>query len=109
MLLDLPHEEFWLLLLNRANMVIKKEMISRGGVTGTVVDARVIFKSALENRASSIIMAHNHPSGNLKPSEEDIRITKKIKEAGKLMEISLIDHLIITDSGYYSFGDEGML
>jgi DNA repair protein RadC len=109
LLMDLPHEEFWLLMLNRANMVIKKELLSKGGVSGTVVDTKLIFKAAIENTCSSIIICHNHPSGNLKPSEADIRITKTIKEAGKLMEIPLLDHLIISDNGYYSFGDEGMM
>lgn len=108
-LLDLPHEEFWLLILNRANLVIKKELISRGGVSGTVVDTKIIFKAAVENYACSIIICHNHPSGNLKPSEADIRITKNIKDAGKLMEIPLLDHLIITENGFYSFTDEGMM
>jgi DNA repair protein RadC len=108
-LIDLPFEEFWLLILNRANLVIKKEMISRGGVSGTVVDTKLIFKAAIENYASSIIICHNHPSGNLKPSEADIRITKNIKEAGKLMEIPLLDHLIITENGFYSFADEGLM
>lgn len=108
-MLDLPHEEFWLLVLNRANFVIKKELISRGGVAGTVVDTKIIFKVALENYACSIIVCHNHPSGNLKPSEADIRITKNIKDAGKLMEIPLLDHLIITENGFYSFADEGMI
>lgn len=108
-LLDLPHEEFWLLILNRANLVIKKELISRGGVSGTVVDTKIIFKAAVENYACSIIICHNHPSGNLKPSEADIRITKNIKDAGKLMEIPLLDHLIITENGFYSFADEGMI
>ena len=108
-LLDLPHEEFWLLILNRANLVIKKELISRGGVSGTVVDTKIIFKAAVENYASSIIICHNHPSGNLIPSEADIRITKNIKEAGKLMEIPLLDHLIIAENGFYSFVDEGMI
>jgi DNA repair protein RadC len=107
-MIDLPHEEFWLLVLNRANLVIKKEMISRGGVAGTVVDTKIIFKTAIENYASSIIICHNHPSGNLKPSEADIKITKNIKDAGKLMEIPLLDHLIVTESGFYSFADEGM-
>ena len=106
---DLPHEEFWLLILNRANLVIKKELISRGGVSGTVVDTKIIFKAAVENYACSIIVCHNHPSGNLKPSEADIRITKNIKDAGKLMEIPLLDHLIITENGFYSFADEGMI
>ncbi len=108
-LVDLPHEEFWLLILNRANHVIKKELISRGGVAGTVVDTKIIFKTAIEHYASSIIICHNHPSGNLKPSDADVKITKNIKEAGKIMEIPLLDHLIITDSGFYSFGDEGMM
>lgn len=107
--LDLPHEEFWMLILNRANAVIKKELISRGGVTGTVVDTKIIFKTAIEHYANSIILCHNHPSGNLKPSDADIKITKNIKEAAKIMEIPLADHLIITDNGYYSFADEGML
>ncbi|MBL7889069.1 MAG: DNA repair protein RadC [Bacteroidia bacterium] len=108
-MLDLPHEEFWLLNLSRSNAVIKKELISRGGVSGTVVDTKMIFKSAVENLASSIIICHNHPSGNLKPSDADIRITKNIKEAGRVMDIQLFDHVIITESGYYSFNDEGML
>jgi DNA repair protein RadC len=106
---DLPYEEFWLIILNRANAIVKKELISRGGVAGTVVDTKIIFKAAVEYYASSIIICHNHPSGNLKPSEADIRITKNIKEAGKIMEIPLIDHLILSENGYYSFADEGML
>ena len=107
-MMDLPHEEFWLLMLNRANSVIKKELISRGGIAGTVVDSKLIFKIALENYASSIIICHNHPSGNLKPSEQDMKITKAIKEAGKIMEIQLLDHLIVTENGFYSFADEGV-
>jgi DNA repair protein RadC len=107
--LDLPHEEFWMLILNRANAVIKKELISRGGVAGTVVDTKIIFKTAIEHYASSIIICHNHPSGNKLPSEADIKITRSIKEAGKIMEIPLSDHLIMTDAGYYSFADEGIL
>lgn len=108
-MMDLPHEEFWLLMLNRASAVIKKELISRGGVSGTVVDAKIIFKTAVEQYASSIIICHNHPSGNLRPSDADIRLTKNIKEAGKVMEISLLDHLIITEKGFYSFADEGII
>lgn len=108
-MIDLQHEEFWILLLNRANAVIKKEQISRGGVSGTVVDTKIIFKLAVEHFASSLIICHNHPSGNLKPSDADIRITKTIKEAGKIMEVPLVDHLIITDSAYFSFADEGLL
>ncbi|MDQ3047429.1 MAG: DNA repair protein RadC [Bacteroidota bacterium] len=109
LMLDLPHEEFWLLMLSRANEVIRKEQISKGGVAGTVVDTKIIFKAAIETYASSIIICHNHPSGNLKPSDADIRLTKNIKEAGKVMEIPLLDHIIFTDNGYYSFGDEGLL
>ncbi|HET8963717.1 MAG TPA: DNA repair protein RadC, partial [Chitinophagales bacterium] len=108
-LIDLPHEEFWLLMLNRANLIMKKELMSRGGIAGTVVDTKLIFKAAVDNYASSIIVCHNHPSGNLTPSEADIKLTKTIKEAGKIMEIPLLDHLIITENNYYSFGDEGLL
>lgn len=107
--MDLNQEEFWLLLLKRNNEVIKKEMLSRGGVSGTVVDAKIIFKRALEETASGLILAHNHPSGNLKPSQEDINLTKRIKEAGKSLDISVLDHLIIIDQGYFSFADENML
>jgi DNA repair protein RadC len=106
---DLPHEEFWVIFMSRSNSVIKTECISKGGVTGTVVDARLILKPAIENLASGIILAHNHPSGNLRPSQDDIGLTKKIKEAAKLIDISLQDHLIIGDQAYYSFADEGIL
>ena len=109
LLIDLPHEEFWLLILNRANFIVKKELISRGGIAGTVVDTKLIFKRAVDNYASSIVVCHNHPSGNLKPSEADVKLTKSIKEAGKVMEIPLLDHLIVTEHGYYSFGDEGLI
>ncbi|MBL7891765.1 MAG: DNA repair protein RadC [Bacteroidia bacterium] len=109
LLFDLPHEEFWVILLNRSSSIIKKEMISRGGVSGTVVDSKIIFKSAVENLASSVILCHNHPSGNTKPSEQDIQITKKLKEAGKLLEIPVLDHVIMSETGYYSFADEGMM
>lgn len=108
-MLDLPHEEFWILLLNRSNNVIKKELISRGGIAGTVVDSKIIFKSAVENLASGIILCHNHPSGNTKPSEQDMQLTKKLIEAGRLLEIPVLDHVIVTDTAYYSFADEGML
>jgi DNA repair protein RadC len=106
---DLPHEEFWVIFLSRSNSVLKTECISKGGISGTVVDIRLILKPALECLASSVILAHNHPSGNLKPSQEDIHLTKKIKDAAKLMDISLQDHLIIGDQAYYSFADEGIL
>ena len=90
-------------------MIIKKEFVSRGGVSGTVVDPKIIFKIAVEHLASSIILCHNHPSGNLKPSDADISLTKKIKEAGALLEIPILDHLIISDTGYFSFADEGLM
>ena len=107
--MDLYHEEFWMILLKRNNEVIKKEMLSRGGVSGTVVDAKIIFKRALEETASGLILAHNHPSGNLKPSREDIRLTRRLKEAGQTLDISILDHLIITNSGFFSFADESLL
>ena len=108
-LADLPHEEFWMLILNRANQVVKEDYLSKGGIAGTVVDVRLICKSAIENNASGIIIAHNHPSGQLLPSEQDKQITKKIKEALKVFDISLLDHLIIGDQNYYSFADEMIL
>ncbi len=106
---DLPHEEFWVLYMTRRNTIIKTECISKGGISGTIVDIRLILKPAIEYLASSIILAHNHPSGNLKPSNEDIHLTKKIKDSAKLMDISLQDHLIIGDQNYLSFADEGIL
>ncbi|HOZ13454.1 MAG TPA: DNA repair protein RadC [Tenuifilaceae bacterium] len=109
MLADLPHEEFWALLLNKANKVIDKVRVSQGGVAGTVVDVRIIVKAAVEKLASSIIIAHNHPSGNPKPSDKDLSITKKLKDAANLFDIALLDHLIITDNECYSFADNGNL
>jgi DNA repair protein RadC len=106
---DLNHEEFWILLLNRANHVKSKHLISKGGQSGTIADPKIIFKTALEQNAAYIILAHNHPSGNLKPSTEDIRLTKKLVEGGKMMDLLVVDHLIITDKGYYSFADEGLI
>jgi DNA repair protein RadC len=108
-LLDIPHEEFWILLLNRANRVIKKSQISQGGVAGTVADPKIIFKIALEELASGVILAHNHPSGNLNASQADIDLTKKLKEAGKLLEIQVLDHIIVAGQNYLSFADEGLL
>jgi len=108
-LIDIPHEEFWIILLNRANHVIKKNQISSGGIAGTVVDVRLIFKIALENLSNSMILIHNHPSGNLKPSQADIDLTKKLKSAGIMMDIPVLDHLIITEKEYFSFADEGIL
>jgi len=109
LLADLPNEEFWVVFLNRSNKVIDRQKISMGGISGTVTDVRIILKLALEKLASSLILCHNHPSGNPKPSDADINITKKIKESGKLMDISLLDHIIVTDGSYYSFADEGII
>ncbi|WP_084290879.1 RadC family protein [Pedobacter nyackensis] len=106
---DLNHEEFWILMLNRANYVIGKQPISKGGVTGTVADPKVIFKTALEHNATYVILAHNHPSGNLKPSQQDINMTKKMVEAGRVLDLNVLDHLIITDKLFYSFGDAGLI
>lgn len=106
---DLPHEEFWLLLLNRANKIMEAERISVGGVSGTVADLKVIFKRSIDRLASSIILAHNHPSGNLRPSQADKTLTKKVVAGGKLLDIAVLDHLIITDEGYFSFADEHLL
>ncbi|HEX2969506.1 MAG TPA: DNA repair protein RadC [Bacteroidales bacterium] len=106
---DLPHEEFWILFLNRSNKVIGRMKLSQGGVSGTVTDVRMIMKRAIEYLASGIIVCHNHPSGNLNPSDSDTTITRKIKDAGNLMDIQLLDHLIITDKNYYSFADNGLI
>ena len=108
-LMDISHEEFWVILLNRSNTVIKKQLISSGGVAGTIADPKIIFKSALDILASSIILVHNHPSGNLKPSQADINLTRKMKEGGLFLEIPVLDHLIFTDNGYFSFADENMI
>ena len=106
---DLPHEEFWVLLLNRSNKVITKFRVSQGGVSGTVIDVRLILKPAIENLASSIILCHNHPSGNIYPSDADEKITEKVSEAADVMDIKVLDHLIITADKYLSFADEGKL
>ena len=106
---DLAHEEFWIILLNRANQLIKSVVISQGGVSGTVADPKIIFKQALESLASGIILVHNHPSGNTNPSQSDINLTKKLKEAGQVLEIPVLDHLIYADSDYLSMADEGLL
>jgi len=108
-MMDLPKEEFWVLLVNRANRVIKKKRISEGGVSGTVADPKIIFQLALEELASGIIVAHNHPSGNLQASQSDMDLTRKLKEAGKFLEIQLLDHIIIANQKYLSFADEGMI
>lgn len=106
---DLNHEEFWILMLNQANCVIGKQLISKGGMAGTVADPKIIFKVALENNAASIILAHNHPSENLKPSSQDLSITKKLVEGGKMLDLFVLDHLIMTNKKYFSFGDEGLI
>ena len=106
---DLMHEEFWVLYLNNSNKVIYKSQLSKGGITGTVVDIRIVFKTAFEQNATSISLCHNHPSGTLVASDADKQITKKLKEAGKMLEINILDHLIVTSSSYMSFADEGIL
>lgn len=108
-LMDQPVEQFWVIMLKRNNEVIQKRVISLGGISGTVADPKIIFKRALDDLASGIILVHNHPSGNLKPSQADIRLTEKLKNAGLLLEIPVLDHLIFTDHNYYSFADEGVL
>lgn len=106
---DLTVEQFWVMLLNRANKVIKLVQISKGGVSGTVADPKIIMKAALQETASSIILCHNHPSGNLNPSHADLQLTKKINEACKNLDISLLDHVIIGENDFFSFADEGHL
>lgn len=106
---DLPHEEFWILLLNKANRIIKKVRISEGGISGTVVDPKKIFQICLAQHATSIILGHNHPSGNLQPSEADTKITKKIRDCGVLLDVAVLDHIIVGDDRYYSFADEGTI
>ncbi len=106
---ELPHEEFWILYLNNSNKIIQSAQLSKGGITGTVVDVRLAFKDALQLGAVGIILAHNHPSGTLKPSQADIQLTKKLKTAGESLDIKVLDHLIITEKAYFSFADENML
>lgn len=108
-LLDLKHEEFWVIYLNQANVVIKKERISIGGISATVADVKIILKKALEELSQAIILVHNHPSGNLRPSKADVDITKKIREGGHWLDIQVLDHVIFSDENYFSFADEGYL
>ncbi len=108
-LMDLLHEQFWVILLNRANEIAKITQISIGGVAGTIADPKIIFKAAIDALASGIILVHNHPSGNLTPSQADKDLTKKVKEAGKLLDIPVLDHIIFSDYHYFSFADEGIL
>jgi DNA repair protein RadC len=106
---DLHHEEFWILLLNRANIIIDRYKGSQGGVSGTVMDVKTILKFAIEKLASAIIVCHNHPSGNKFPSDSDKSITRKLSDAANILDIKLLDHLIVTSNGYYSFADEGLM
>jgi len=106
---DLAHEEFWIIYLNNSNKVIQKNQLSKGGITGTLVDVRLALKTALEVSATGIILAHNHPSGTLKPSQADKQITNKLKTAAQSLDIKVLDHLIITEKAYFSFADEALL
>ena len=106
---ELPHEEFWILFLNNSNKVTYKTQLSKGGITGTVVDVRIVFKTALEQNATGIILVHNHPSGVLQASEPDKQITRQLKAAGQALSINVLDHVIVTESGYLSFADDGIL
>lgn len=106
---ELPHEEFWIVYLNNSNKVLRKLQLSKGGITGTLVDVRLVMKTALECGATALILVHNHPSGTLKPSEADKHITQKLKRAGESLDIKVLDHLIITENAYFSFADEGVL
>ena len=110
LLMDLPHEEFWILILNRASRVIARVQMSVGGVSGTIMDSKMVFKRVLgEPGATSVILCHNHPSTNIQPSPADIQLTKKLVFAGKALDIKVLDHLIIGGHDYFSFGDEGMI
>lgn len=106
---ELPHEEFWIVYLNNANKVLNKMQLSKGGLTGTLVDTRMIYKKAIELLATGIILCHNHPSGKLNPSESDKKLTLKIKQAGDALDIKVLDHLIITEKDYFSFTDSNLL
>lgn len=106
---SLGHEEFWVLLMDRGMRLIERRRISSGGVHGTVADPKLIFKAALDKRASCMVVAHNHPSGQLRPSEEDIHLTRKLVDGGRFLDIQVQDHLIVTDLGFYSFADNGLL
>jgi len=109
MLQDKEYEEFWVLLLNRNNKIIKPYRVSDGGVSGTVADPKRIFKAALENNATQVVLCHNHPSGNRQPSSADIKLTERLVYAGKQIDIDIVDHIIVAENGYYSFADEGKI
>lgn len=106
---DLKYEEFWIMLLNRSNKIIDKFPVSGGGIAGTTVDPKKVFKLAIDNNASSIILCHNHPSGNIEPSDSDIKLTEKLTEGGRHLDMPILDHIIIGDEKYYSFKDEGKI
>jgi len=106
---ELPHEEFWAMYLNNSNKIIYKDQLSSGGITGTLVDIRILFKKALELSSVAIILCHNHPSGSLKPSKSDLDLTKKIQEAGNNLDIKILDHLLITEKAYFSFADSNLI
>jgi DNA repair protein RadC len=106
---ELHYEEFWIIYLNNSNKIIHKEQLSKGGLTGTLVDVRLVFKKAIELNATGIILCHNHPSGKLQPSSADISITSKLKQAGETLDIKVLDHLIVTENDYFSFADENIL
>ena len=106
---ELMYEEFWIVYLNNSNKIIAKSQLSKGGITGTVVDVRLVFKTALELGAVGIILAHNHPSGTIQPSESDKQITQKLKSGGEQLDIRILDHIIVTETQYFSFSDAGIL
>ncbi len=106
---DIPHEEFWVILVNRANRMIKLKQVSQGGVAGTIADPKIIFKLAVEELASGIILAHNHPSGNMAASQADIELTRKLSAGARLLEMQVLDHLILAGQKYFSFADEGLM
>ncbi len=109
LLTDLHHEEFWLLLLNKANEITARTRMSSGGAAGTVVDVKMIFKAALDARATAFIAVHNHPSGSLQPSQMDIDLTRRLRKAGEVLDLPMLDHLIVSERGYFSFADEGVV
>lgn len=106
---DLPHEEFWVVYLNNSNKILDKQQLSKGGITGTLVDVRLVLKTALELNAVGIILAHNHPSGTLKPSKSDMQLTQKLKGAAASLDVKVLDHIIVTEKAYFSFADDGLL
>jgi len=106
---ELPHEEFWIIYTNNSNKVIQKQLLSKGGITGTLVDVRLVLKNALELGATGLILVHNHPSGALNPSESDKQITQKLKTAAQSLDIKVLDHVIVTEKAYFSFADENLI